>query len=745
MIGKTISHYKILEKLGEGGMGVVYKAQDTKLDRYVALKFLPLHLGQAEEENKRFIHEAKAASALEHNNICNIHEIGETEDGQLFIAMAFYEGDSLKEKIERGPMPLDEAIETAIQIAQGLAKAHAKGIVHRDIKPANVMITNENVVKVLDFGLAKLIGRTQLTKEGTTLGTVAYMSPEQAQGGVVDHRTDIWSLGAVFYEMITGRQPFQGDYEQAIMYGIMNEDAEPITGRRTGVPMELERIVNKALSKRPDERYHHVDELAVDLLRTSESVLKTKAATGPIKKGWSRLRSKTLIMMASTLAVFTALVAFFVLGKFGSSDKKLSTKPIMLAVLPFENLGDPEDAYFADGITDEIVTKLSTIPELGVIARESSFKYQGNEHSIKEIGEQLGVSYILKGAIRWQRTSEGASRVRVTPKLVSVADNRNIWAAAYEENLEQIFAVQANVAEQVSAALNITLIKSKKRALEKKPTENLEAYNYFLRGKEIHNSARAWKESLPMAEELFNNAVSLDSSFALAHAWLSVNHSLSYHYFIDRSKDRVKKAKTSFEKALSLDPNLPEAFVAQGRYFYYGFRDYQEALKSLEMAKKLKPNDWFTIYTMGVIKKRQGLFDEAVSLYLKAQALNPTNYRPPSELGIVYGFTRKYKEAEKNFRHVISLWPEKLLAYTGLVRLLYAWDGNTAKARQVLETASSRFDPETVNDLWRWFYTLEGNFEKALECITFSSLDNPQRHPASGSSDSLHYYFWKAD
>ena len=252
-VGQTISHYKILEKLGEGGMGVVYKTEDTKLKRTVALKFLPPELTRDEESKERFIHEAQAASALDHNNICTIHEIGEAADGQMFICMAYYEGETLKKKIARGPMPVQQSIDNAIQVAEGLVKAHGQGIVHRDIKPANLMITNDGVIKIVDFGLAKLAGRTRVTKTGTTVGTAAYMSPEQARGEAVDHRTDIWSLGVVIYEMLTGQLSFKGDYEQAVVYSILNEKPEPVTGLRTGVPMELERIVDKAMAKSPGE------------------------------------------------------------------------------------------------------------------------------------------------------------------------------------------------------------------------------------------------------------------------------------------------------------------------------------------------------------------------------------------------------------------------------------------------------------------------------------------------------------
>ena len=317
MIGKTISHYKILEKLGAGGMGTVYKAQDTKLDRFVALKFLPQYLSQDEETKKRFNHEAKAASALNHPNIATIYEIDEA-DGQMFIAMEYIEGTPLCPPLARGdlggskPLPLEEALAYAIQIAEGLAKAHAKGIVHRDIKPANILVTEDGVVKIVDFGLARLAGATMLTKEGTTLGTTAYMSPEQTQGAEVDHRTDIWALGALLYEMISGKQPFAGDYEQAVMYSIMNEDPEPLTALRTGVPMELERIVNKCLAKDPKERYQHISELPVDL----KAIATVGPRTPKIVKSIIKAREKSgRRLLPWGVALLMTFLAAFLAGR----------------------------------------------------------------------------------------------------------------------------------------------------------------------------------------------------------------------------------------------------------------------------------------------------------------------------------------------------------------------------------------------------------------------------------------------
>jgi serine/threonine protein kinase len=305
MIGQTISHYKILEKLGGGGMGIVYKAEDTKLKRMVALKFLPPHVSLDNEVKERFMHEAQAASALDHNNICTIYEIGESEDGQMYMAMALYEGETLQDKIERGPLPLEEALNIAAQIGEGLAKAHEKEIVHRDIKPANIMITSDGVAKILDFGLAKLSGRTKLTKEGTTLGTVAYMSPEQVRGEPVDKRTDIWALGVILYEMIAGKSPFEADYEQAIMYSIMNEEPEPISG---DVPEELQNVISGALEKDPEKRFQSVDQI-VSQLKKMQGIRQVSEA-----KPLMRLLRKPKIAIAALAIVIVLIIIALIIN-----------------------------------------------------------------------------------------------------------------------------------------------------------------------------------------------------------------------------------------------------------------------------------------------------------------------------------------------------------------------------------------------------------------------------------------------
>ncbi|MFQ5653077.1 MAG: protein kinase, partial [bacterium] len=459
MIGQKISHYEILQKLGSGGMGVVYKAEDTRLLRMVALKFLPRDLTRDKDAQKRFMHEARAASALDHPNIGTIYEVQQTPTlidpvtneesrGQMFIVMAYYDGETLEGIIEGGPQPIDQAIDIALQIAQGLAKAHGKEIVHRDIKPANVMITVDGVVKLLDFGLARLAGGTMLTKEGTILGTAAYMSPEQAQGAQVDHRSDIFALGVVLYEMLTGRHPFEGDYEQAIVYSIVNEDPQPITAVRTGVPMELERTINKCLEKDPSDRYQQVNELMVDLRRLQKETesKKTLTRTGA-RARMSKKRVRAFVLTGIVLVVLMlAVVGYFF---FAPGETVPTSQRKMLAVLPFENLGPPEQEYFADGITEEIISRLAGIRALGVISRTSIIQYKNSDKTLQQIGAELGVGFILEGTVRWDHSPDGTGRVRVTPQLIRVSDDTHLWSGRYNAVLTDIFQVQSDIAERV--------------------------------------------------------------------------------------------------------------------------------------------------------------------------------------------------------------------------------------------------------------------------------------------------------
>ena len=461
MIGKTISHYQILEKLGGGGMGVVYKARDLKLDRLVALKFLSPHFNMDEEGKQRFIQEAKAASALDHPNICNIHEINETDDGQLFIAMAYYEGETLKDKIKdyhevAAMRKIKETVNIAIQIAQGLSIAHQKGIVHRDIKPANIMISDDGMVKILDFGIAKLAGTTRVTMEGTTKGTVSYMSPEQLRGKEVDQRADIWSLGVLMYEMLSGEQPFKGDIDQAVIFSILNEEPESISKLQAGISSELELIIEKTLSKNPAARYQKIEEVQYDLKELIEGYKVSGSRLIPriLVRLWRR---HALLLTTIFLLLILIVIASFLIPL--SRQPKDMSKSI--AVLPFKNLDpDPANEYFCDGITEDIITLLANIKNLKVTSHTSVIPYKNTAMNLKHIAEQLNVETILEGSVR-----RAGEQIRVVAQLVDASKDEHIWAETYNRELKDVFEIQSEVAEKIARALQVKISAEEKKLI----------------------------------------------------------------------------------------------------------------------------------------------------------------------------------------------------------------------------------------------------------------------------------------
>jgi serine/threonine protein kinase/tetratricopeptide (TPR) repeat protein len=719
MLGKTISHYRIFDKLGEGGMGVVYKAEDTKLGRSVALKFLPPELTRDTEARKRFAQEARAASALDHPNICTIHEIDETAEGQLFIAMAFYEGESLKAKIERGPLKLDEALDIAAQIAQGLAKAHEQGIVHRDIKPANILVTKDGLVKIVDFGLAKLAG-AKVTKTGTTLGTARYMSPEQARGEAVDARSDIFSLGAVLYEMLTGKHAFPGEYEQAMLYAIMNEEPEPVTALRTGVPMELERIVATCMAKNPGERYQHVDEIIADL-RRMKAIADAPVSKRPteIRMGMSRRPVRWWPWVVGLCAAAAVVIGVLSRHRSPSSTTPGSERK-MLAVLPFVNLGPPEDEYFAAGITEEITSRLATIRELGVISRTSAFHYAGTSKTIKQIGSELGVAYILEGTVRWAREPGGISKVRITPQLIRVSDDTHLWSAPYDRVIQDIFEIQSNIAQNVVEHLGLTLLQEGHPAFERRPTNNLEAYQAYLRAEyfagQPHFVAKYWEE----AANNYRQAVELDSGFALAYAKLSIAHARLYYYRYDMSEERRNMAKIAVDRAFELDPNNPEIHLALGYFHLFVERDIESALMEFDIAARDLPDNADVLEAKGDGFRQEGRWKEAVDQYGKACELDPRSASRRENLAETFWWTRRYPEALDAADKAIDLAPDQMWPYLDKAFNYWSWKGKDAlrEARETLTAMGPGEDPGWV--VWAWFYqaAYEGNYREAIGYLT---------------------------
>jgi len=521
--------------------------------------------------------------------------------------MEYIDGKELKDKIEKAPLAIQDTLAIALQIADGLQAAHDKGVTHRDIKSANIMFTEKGDVKIMDFGLAKVRGGAKLTLEQSTLGTAPYMSPEQARGEEVDNRTDIFSLGVLLYEMLTSQLPFKGDYHEAIIYSILNEEHEPVTGLRSGVPMELERIVNKCLQKVPSDRYQGANDLIVDLRQiTKASELTENLSRSGMRPASGRKPRGSFVAAGAVLGIVILATLWY--SFFRSGESQLAPDRKMLVVLPFENLGPPEQAYFAAGMTEEITSRLAAVRGLGVISRTSAAQYDRAGKTIKQIANDFGVDYVLDGTVRWNRSADGANKVRITPQLIAVSDDTQLWSERYDRVIDDIFAVQSEIAAQVVQKLGVTLLVADRQIIEAKPTENIAAYDLYLRGKD-YTARRSNRKDAEIAVEMYEKAVELDSGFAVAYAALSQAHIWLRWQF--GQQEHALEAKEAIEKAQQLAPDLAETHLAWGDYYYRGSRDYGRAMKHFTIVQKRQPNDVEVIWAIGAIRRRQGKWEQA--------------------------------------------------------------------------------------------------------------------------------------
>ncbi len=574
MIGRRIKQYDIVEEIGGGGMGVLYKALDTRLKRHVALKFLPPELTRDLAAKERFIREARAASTIQHPNICTIHEIDETDDGHMFICMEFYEGETLGERLSRGPLEVDEAVRFVIQAAQGLAKAHEAGMVHRDIKPANIMVTGDGLVKILDFGLAKH-GGASISKKEPTAGTVMYMSPEQASGSGVDGRSDIFSLGVVLYELLSGDAPFKGDNDAVIMYSIANLDPASLTTIREDVSSKLDRVVFKALEKDKARRYQVVDEFLAML------------------KGWLRAHET------------------------GQGEEEPGQPSI--AVLPFANMStDKDQDHFCDGMTEDIINNLSQIAGLRVAARTSSFAFKGKRKDIREIGQHLGVETILEGGVR-----KAGNQLRITVQLINIENGYQMWSERYDRDFEDVFAVQDEIGRNIAGALEVQLTERDERVLQKIQTRDAGAYDFYVRGRESFH--RLGLKPLERARNLFTSAFITDPEYALAYCGLADCHSVLYLYF-DNDKTNLEIALTASKKALDLAPDLAESHASHGLAVTCDKR-YDKADEEYARAIELSPRLFEAYYYAGRTHWVRGDLETAVEYFIKASEVRPEDYQ----------------------------------------------------------------------------------------------------------------------
>ena len=541
MIGTTISHYKIIEKLGEGGMGVVYKAEDKKLRRAVALKFISPALTRNAEANKRFIDEAQSASALDHQNISTIYEIDESNDGRMFISMAYYQGEILSKIISKKQLPIRKVLDISIQIAEGLSKAHQKGIIHNDIKPANIIVDTKETVKIIDFGLSKLQAFNDSSLPKSTMGTVTYMSPEQIEGNEIDPRTDIWSLGVTIYEILTANRPFEGKYDQEIIYSILNEEPEPISKFVPKIPSELERILMKALAKDPNNRHLNIDEFLIEL-KHQKAVL-----------------SKTSVQQ--------------------------DTKSILsLAVLPLSNLSNhPDQEYFADGMTDALITELAKIHSLKVISRTSIIHYKNTEKSLPEIAKELNVDIIVEGSVLRENNS-----VQITVQLIDAHEDNHLWAETYRRDLQDILILQGELVKAITSKIRVRLTQHEKKRFTWRRPVNPEPYDNYLQGR--FHLYKVLPDHFDKAIEYFHLALEKDPSFALAYTGIATVWFVRGYWSVSSAKESMPKARKAVLKALELDDTLEEAHEVLARIKYFFDWDWIGAEKEFKHAINLNPN-----------------------------------------------------------------------------------------------------------------------------------------------------------
>ncbi len=586
-IGQTVSHYTVSRKLGSGGMGVVYEAEDSQLGRRVALKFLPEELAQDTQALERFQREARAASALNHPNICTVYAI-EQYERQNFIVMELLEGQSLAHMMVRQPLELELILELALQIADALESAHARGIVHRDIKPANLFVGPRRTVKILDFGLAKMEGARRsngnapsqdetvgnepgLTTPGATLGTVSYMSPEQARGLLTDARTDLFSFGTVLYQMATGIVPFQGDTDAVVYEAILNRDPAPVTQSNPAMPAELGRIIEKALEKDRNLRYQTANDVKTDLNR-----LKRDLDSGHKRPADSAARAAT-----------------------GTAERSV-------AVLYFENLsGVKEDEYFRDGITEDIITELSKIKGLRIFSRPTVLTYRDRAVTPAQIGQQLRAAYVLAGSLR-----RSGARLRINTQLVDTRTDFPLWSERYDREMKDVFEVQDEIARKIAEALRITLSPQEQEGIAAKPTENLQAYDLYLRGKSF--ARRRTRQDLEFALQMFESAVAMDPNFALAHAAVA-NVCAQYHLHYQKEASWIQRAMAACQRAAALQPQLPEVLVAQA-WLAYDDKRYDEAIRCARQAIERKRDCEGAYYILGRSLFSSGRYQEVVSM-----------------------------------------------------------------------------------------------------------------------------------
>lgn len=673
MLGRTILHYRVASQLGEGGMGVVYEAEDTNLGRRVALKFLSPSMANDDSLLQRFQREARAASSLNHPNICTIHGIEQFESDH-FIVMELLEGESLADRVRRGPLDIDTVLRLSVQIIDALESAHSKGIVHRDLKPANIFVTSRGQAKILDFGLAKIDQNKPeassniptaiadgLTSAGATMGTVAYMSPEQARGEVTDARTDLFSVGTVLYQMSTGDLPFRGDTSALVFDAILNREPLPVDQRNPALPAELSRIVAQALEKDRDLRYQSATDMKTALKR-----LKRDLDSGRHSGETSAIHS----------------------------TRAPQVHAHSIAVLYFENLsGMKEDEYLRDGITEDITTELSKINKLKTFSRAVVMPYRDKQVTAGQVGKELGASYVLTGSLR-----RAGNRLRINAQLVDAATDFPLWSERYDREMEDVFAVQDEIASKIAAALRITLSPQEQQALAAKPTENLHAYDLYLRGRNF--ARRVGRQDMQFALQMYENAVALDPEFAIAHAAIA-NVCAQYYYYFERKQEWIDRVNAATQKAIATGRDEPEIRCAEA-WLDFAQGRYESAVDKVRSALARDPDIDGGYHLLGRALFESGRYQEVVDIMEDALAHLGENYNTTIPIHNALGALGK-KEALNNYTYrEIAIYEAQLkkTPEDARVRVLlaanYASQGRTEDAKRETDLAMALRPDDTM-------------------------------------------------
>ncbi|HEU4524017.1 MAG TPA: protein kinase, partial [Gemmatimonadales bacterium] len=738
--------YVIEREIGRGAAAVVYLAQDLRHGRHVALKVLHAELGAALGV-ERFLREIRTQARLQHPHILPLFDSGSAA-GRLFCTMPYVEGGSLRDRLRREQqLPVEAVAQLVTEVASALTYAHALGVIHRDIKPENIMLSGSGHALLTDFGIAYAIEdgsghdrAKRITESGITLGTPTYMSPEQSVGDEgVDSRSDIYSLAVVVYETLAGAPPFTGPNPRAIMARRLTASPPPLEAVRPGLPPAVEPAIVRALARQPADRFDTAADFAVTLCGRGEEPPPEPEVEAPvIRRPWRRY------LLAAALAIPMVVAAVVGAQRALRRDEPPRALPggqRMLVVLPFKNLGDSADAYFADGLTEELTSRLAGLGGLRVISRTSAEQYRETTRPLKEIGAELGAGYVLEGSVHLDREAAGEGRVRVRPRLIAVADDSQLWSEPYEVELTEVFRVQTDIAERVSRSLDLALRAPERAALATVGTRDPVAYDLYLRGNDYLGRSNQ-QADLTSAASLFTQAVRADPSFAAAWAKLARCHTQIHWHHYDRTEARLALAKAALDSAVRLAPDLPETRTAKGFFRYWGFLDYEGAIREFEAALRLQPSNSDLLQAIGYVERRRGRWEESLGRFVEALRYDPRSGQRSFDVGDNYLSLHMYPEADHYLERAMALSPDWSNPYIYRAWLHVIWRGDLARGRELMAQGLSRIEPgrfaaglQTGDRISASLVTADSAFWPMLDGLSLATF----------AGDTVRYHLLKAE